>query len=310
MRFNLFDVHARERAVDRQHVVDAGLFRVEANFASGICRRALELAHDRLRRIEQADGVVRVGIVLAHFRRWIVEPHDAGTLARVRNQWCRQCEGLAEELVETLSNVARQLYVLALVVSHRYGVGLVEQDVSGHQNRIVQQPHTDRLALTPRLALELGHPVQPAERCHAVEDPGKLRVSRHLRLDKDRGAFGVDSGRQVDGSELTRQPSQFDGVEGHRHRVQVDDAEKVVVLVLGLLPAFYRTEVVTKVQIASRLYARQHPGTVRTGAFRRIRRSFTGDAGHGRSPLQVGGEQGRTIIQYRRDGPEHRSGGY
>jgi hypothetical protein len=53
-------------------------------------------------------------------------------------------------MIETLGQIPAQLEVLALVVAHRHGIGVVEHDVGRHQNRIHEQARVDRgLARAP-----------------------------------------------------------------------------------------------------------------------------------------------------------------
>ena len=65
-------------------------------------------------------------------------------------------EGLAVARVEALGDVARELEVLALVVADRDDVGLVQEDVAGHQHRVREEPGRDEL-LVGGLVLELRH---------------------------------------------------------------------------------------------------------------------------------------------------------
>ena len=51
----------------------------------------------------------------------------------------RHAEGLAVAVVEALGDVAREFEVLALVVTDRDLLGLVEQDVRRHQDRVGQE---------------------------------------------------------------------------------------------------------------------------------------------------------------------------
>ena len=66
-------------------------------------------------------------------------------------------------VVEADRDVARELDVLALVVADGHLVGVVEEDVGGHQHRVVEQPDAHRL-LALGLLLELRHAPQLAER--------------------------------------------------------------------------------------------------------------------------------------------------
>ena len=97
-------------------------------------------------------------------------------------------EGRPVAGVEPGGQVAAQLQVLPLVLPDRDPVGLVEQDVGGHQHRVGEQPDGRALrAHLGGLVLELGHPLGLAEPGQAAEDPGELGVLGDLRLQEDRG---------------------------------------------------------------------------------------------------------------------------
>jgi len=63
----------------------------------------------------------------------MIRPPISGELA------LGHAERLAEAVVEALRDVARELEVLALVVADRHEIGLVEQDVAGHQHGIGEE---------------------------------------------------------------------------------------------------------------------------------------------------------------------------
>ena len=54
-------------------------------------------------------------------------------------------ERVAERVVEADRDVAGELDVLALVVADGHLVGVVEEDVGGHQHRVVEQADGHRL---------------------------------------------------------------------------------------------------------------------------------------------------------------------
>ena len=105
-------------------------------------------------------------------------------------------EGFAEAGVEALGEVAGQFEVLPLVVADGHAVGLVQQDVGRHQNRVGEQP--TRAAPSPPLrglVLELRHTPQLAHAGDALEQPRQPRVLGHLALQEDRRDVGVDARR-------------------------------------------------------------------------------------------------------------------
>ena len=92
-------------------------------------------------------------------------------------------EGRAVAGVEPGGQVPAQLEVLALVLPDRHLVGLVEQDVGGHQHRVGEQPDVGALrAHLGGLVLELGHPLGLPEPGQAAEDPAQLGVLGHVGL--------------------------------------------------------------------------------------------------------------------------------
>mmetsp|Transcript_27436 Transcript_27436/g.66741 ORF Transcript_27436/g.66741 Transcript_27436/m.66741 type:complete len:347 (+) Transcript_27436:206-1246(+) len=162
---------------------------------------------------------------------------------------------LAVLVVEPPRDVPGELQVLLLVLSDRNQIGLVEQDVAGHEHRVVEEADADALPLLLRLLLELDHPLKPAEGRRAVEQPRQLRVGRHVRLHEDVRLGRVDAAGDVQGRglhhrllQLLRHVRGGDGVEVH-------DAEEVLVLVLVVNPLLDRAEVVPQVDRPGRLDA-------------------------------------------------------
>ena len=138
---------------------------------------------------------------LRHLLRGVVEAHDAR--ADLGDHALGHDEGLAVELVEAQRDVARQLDVLLLVLTHRHLVGVVEEDVGGLQHRIGEEAGRDALLLL-RLDLVLRHALEPADRRDALQDPRRLGVRAHVALDEERGALGVDAAGEQHRRQLAR----------------------------------------------------------------------------------------------------------
>ena len=169
-----------------------------------------------------------------------------------------QDERLAVARVEPLGDVARQLQVLALVVADRHLVGLVEQDVAGHQHRVGEERGGDELLLVA-LVLELRHPAQLAEARDRAQQPGGLGVRRHVALAEDGRALGVEPGREQHRGQVERALAQVGRVVLDRDRVQVDDAEeRLAELLRGRVLAEAAAEV-AEVLRARRLDAGEDP---------------------------------------------------
>ena len=162
----------------------------------------------------------------------------------------------AEARVEALGDVARELQVLALVVADRDRVGVVEQDVAGHQDRIVEERGGDELAPLA-LLLELRHPPELPVARHRREQPGSLGVRLHVALDEDRRPLRVEAGCEEHRGQVERARPQLLGVVLDGDRVQVDDAEERVALLLRRRVLAEAAAVVAERRVARRLDARE-----------------------------------------------------
>ena len=179
-----------------------------------------------------------------HLVRRLLQVHDPR--ADRREDPARDLERLAEARVEALRDVARELDVLPLVVADRDDVGLVEQDVARHQHRVGEEAGGDEL-LAFALFLELGHTAELSEPGDGREQPSGLGVRRHVALEEEGAAIrvepdGVEERRQVECAVVQVARVVLDG-----DRVQIDDAEEGVALVLGRDVLAHRADVVADV---------------------------------------------------------------
>ena len=163
-------------------------------------------------------------------------------------------EGIAVERIEALRDIAGEFEVLRLVVAHRDDAGLVEQDVGGHQDGVLQQAVADGF-LFGGLRLVLRHALQPADGGDAGEHPGEFGVRGNGGLHHDGAILRVDSGGQIERGDLEDFGAQFGGVLVDCDGVQVDDAENALVIVLDAHPVFQRAEVISDVKISGRLHS-------------------------------------------------------
>ena len=160
-------------------------------------------------------------------------------------------------MVEAQREVARELEVLALVVTDGHPVGVVQQDVGGHEGRIGEQPGRDELGALG-LVLELRHPAQLAERGRAFEDPRQLRVLVDMTLDEQRRDVGVDADGQQHLCDLEGASPQLGRILRLGERVQIDHAVERVGAVLIGHPVPERAEQVAELHITGGLDAREH----------------------------------------------------
>ncbi len=145
--------------------------------------------------------------------------------------------------------------MLLLVLADRHMRRLIAEDVGGHQHRIGIEAEPGHVAVLARLFLELRHPVEPAERRQAAEQPAEFGMRADHALVEDDAAFGVDAGGDIGGGDLARRMAQFGRILRHRHRVQIDDAEDALEIVLQGDPVADRAEIIAEMQIAGRLDA-------------------------------------------------------
>src|SRR5579859_2099468 len=216
---------SRRDGHDVDEVRDARLVGRAADFPAGVSDGDLELPADHVRRIDHQHRAHRRSAGRRHLRLGLLEIHDP--CADLRVLPVGELERLSETLVEARGDVAGQLEVLALVVADRNEVGLVQEDVAGHQHRVREQARRDELLLV-RLVLELGHPAQLAEARDRAQQARRLRVRLDVALDERRRALGVETGREQHRSQVDRGRAQLVGVVVDGDRVEVDDAEEAL----------------------------------------------------------------------------------
>ena len=155
-------------------------------------------------------------------------------------------------MVHSLRNVAGELDVLPLVVADRDEARVVKKDVGGHQRRIGEKPRAGALALLAALLLELRHALEPTQWDEALQDPRELGVRRDVRLDKHGLVFPDPTGLE-DGGKVQRVLPKSGRVLWHRDRVEIHDAEDVLVAILVTHPVANRAEVVADMEATAGL---------------------------------------------------------
>ena len=118
------------------------------------------------------------------------------------------------------------------------------------------------------LLLVAGHTFQPAQRRDHAEQQVQLGVLRHVRLDEQRAALGIEARRQVVEDDFQRVllDAAGVGVVGGQ-RVPVGDEEEALVVILQAHPIAQRPHVVAEVQFAGGSHAAQN-AAFRCGRYR------------------------------------------
>ena len=110
--------------------------------------------------------------------------------------------------------------MLALILADRHLVGVVEQNVGRHQDRVGQQRDPD-LFLAAGLLLELDHALGLAIARGALQQVVQLGVLGHMRLHHEQARVRIGARGQQQRGELQRSPPHVVGLVVERQRVQV-----------------------------------------------------------------------------------------
>ena len=222
------------------------------DLAAGVRHRALDLLADHIRRVGDQHRALRRSARRRHLVLRLLQVHDPR--ARLRVLARGDAERLAEARVEALGEVARELEVLALIVADRDEIGLVEQDVARHQDRIREQARRDELLLVA-LLLELGHPAELAVARDGREQPGRLGVRGDVALREDRRALRIEARGDQHREQVVGRAAERLRVVLDRDRVQVDDAEERLAALLRRRVLTEAADQVAEVLVARRLDA-------------------------------------------------------
>ena len=127
-------------------------------------------------------------------------------------------------MVKLGGDIAGQFHMLFLILAHRHMRGVIQQNIGGHQRRISIQAERLLFRIRPRLFLELGHPVHPAQPGDAVENPAQFGMRRYLGLVEQDGFIWVNSGGQKPCGHLSGRRAQIGGVLPYGDGMHVNDA--------------------------------------------------------------------------------------
>ena len=160
-------------------------------------------------------------------------------------------------MVEAAGQIAADLDVLHLVLADRHDVGVVGQNVGGHQHRIGEQPGVGRQPLGLLLLVGVASFQQPQRRA-GHQQPAQLGDLRHVRLHEQRGPLRVEAqGQQIECRVECRLPQPL-RIADRGQRVQVGDEVIGLVLVLQGNVLANRAKVVAPVKTPRRLNSRKN----------------------------------------------------
>src|SRR5579875_1290493 len=131
--------------------------------------------------------------------------------------------------IELLGDIAGKLEMLLLVLANRNMRRAIEKNIGGHQARIGIKPDRGILAVPAGLFLELSHAVEPADACHAIEDPGKLSMFGDLALVEHDVPVRIDAASDESGRDFPDVRLQFLRLLRHGDRVQINHTIDAIV---------------------------------------------------------------------------------
>ena len=148
--------------------------------------------------------------------------------------------------------------MLLLILAHGHEVGLVEQDIGGHEGGVGKEAGIDIVGVLGGFVLKLGHAGELAEHGVAVQHPCKLAVGRHMGLDKEDALLRVKTAGNIVGQEHQGAAAQLRRVLTDGDGVLVGQEEVTVKLLNHIGPMAQRPQIVAQMQIAAGLNAGDH----------------------------------------------------
>ena len=145
--------------------------------------------------------------------------------------------------------------MLALILADRDKVGLVEQDIGGHEYGIGKEACGDIICVLLRFHFELRHARQLTELRIAAKHPGKLRVLWHMRLNEHDVLLRVESAGDILRELLQTSAAQISRDLPDGNGMHIDDTIDALIFVLQSDPVFDRPHIRAERQIAAGLDA-------------------------------------------------------
>ena len=169
---------------------------------------------------------------------------------------------LAVEVVEAAHELAGQLEVRDLVLPNGHGIGAIDGDVGGLQDRISEEAIVVEVLVAELLLLLLvgRDPLEPADGRDHPEEQEELGVLLHLALDEEDVLLRVEAGGDPVGEHLPLGRGDPGGVlVVARQRVPVGGEEEALARDAGSSdPAAQRSVVVPEVHAAGRPHPAHH----------------------------------------------------
>ncbi len=193
------------------------------------------------------DGVA---VALAHFLA-VAAGHNSGFVA---DAGFGHDEGLAVSFVEFDGDVAGDFDVLFLVAAHGDEVGIVNQNVGGHKDRIGEDAMVGGNAVGDFILVAVAS-FEQAHRGDGGEYPGQFGDGRHVGLPEQERFRRVESAGQEIQRDVQGVLAALGGVEEGGHGMVVGDEIESLALVLQFDGGFHHAKIIAQVKSARGLDA-------------------------------------------------------
>lgn len=156
---------AGDDGFDLEEIADARLVEhIKLDFSDAVGRRGHDFFLDGGRVVGKHDFAIFSGSGFTHFFLWVLEVADADAFGEVHEldlvfRLGRESEDFTEAVVETLGEAAGEFEMLELVFADRDVDGVVEEDVGGHEDGVVENADVDAI-FAFAFVFVLGHAVQ------------------------------------------------------------------------------------------------------------------------------------------------------
>lgn len=244
---------------DSEEVGNARFVVGAADIGAGVGDSGANFLADDSGGIEEEKAAGLIGVRLRHFAGGILERFDAG--GGFGDIDIRHFKGVGISGIELNGEVAAEFDMLFLVFADGDAIGVVEEDIGGHEDGIKQQACADEVCVAAlRFILKLGHAFELAERAEAAEDPCEFIVADDVALGEQVAFGGIEAAGDVHCEGTVRGLAQFGGFIGEGDCVLIDDTEKALKVIDERTPIGDGAEKVAEVEVAGGLSAGEDSG--------------------------------------------------
>ncbi len=179
--------HIVDNGFDLEEVADAGLIKhIKLNLADTVGGSRHDFLFDGGGVVGKHDFAVGGGGGFAHFLLGVLEVTDADAVFDVHEfdlilRFGGESEDFAEAVIEALSETTSEFEMLELIFADGDVNGVVEEDVSSHEDGVVEDADID-IVLSLAFVFVLGHAVELAHAGDAVQNPAEFGVGGDARL--------------------------------------------------------------------------------------------------------------------------------